>query len=113
MSREAMEWALSTRVGDPTRGLVLVALGKHANRDGFNAWASNDTIAGYAECSTRTVQRHIAILLEGGLIREGDQSVIPEYIPPRRRPIAYDLAMSADVAAEWAAAEARGRRASA
>lgn len=113
MSREAMEWALETRVGDPTRSLVLVALGKHADRHGAGAWASPETLAELAECSARTVQRHVAVLLEGGLIREGDQSVIPDYIPARRRPIAYDLAMSVETAQEWAAAERGGRRAAA
>ena len=113
VSREAMEWALATVTGDPTRKLILAAIGKHAGRDGAGAWASTETLAEYGECSTRTAQRHLAALLEVGFIREGDQSVIPEHISKRRRPIVYDLAMDAETAVEWAAAERVGRRAGA
>lgn len=111
MSREAMEWALETPTGDPTRSLVLVAIGKYAQPNGAGAWASPETLAVYSECSARTVQRHIAVLIDGGLIREGDQSIIPDHIPKRRRPIVYDLAMDLETAREWASVEQSGRRA--
>ena len=111
MSREAMEWALETPSGDPTRSLVLVAIGKYASPNGTGAWASPETLAVYAECTARTVQRHIAVLIEGGLIREGDQSIIPDHISKRRRPIVYDLAMDSETAREWAASGQSGRRA--
>jgi hypothetical protein len=111
VSLEAVVWALNTHVGDSTRKLVLVAIANHAQRNGTGAWASADTYADYAECSERTAQRHIAVLLTDGLIREGDQSVIPSKIPPRYRPIVYDLAMSEETRALWAANPMRGRRA--
>ena len=110
MSVEAMVWALNSVVGDATRKLVLVAYANHAHRDGANAWASAATIAEYAECSERTVQRHTSTLITDGFLREGDQEVIPVKIPKRYRPIVYDLAMSEDVRAEWLANPVAGRR---
>ena len=106
-----MVWALNTIVGDPTRKLVLVAYANHAHKDGASAWASAESIAEYAECSERTVQRHTSALIEMGLLREGDQEVIPARIPKRHRPIVYDLAMSEEIRAEWAASPIPGRRA--
>lgn len=111
MSLAALSWVLEERFGSATRKLVMYGLANHAHKDGRNAWCSVPTLAEYAECDTRTVQRHITALITAGWIREGDQSVIPDNIPKTSRPICYDLAMSSATAARWAARQASGLRA--
>lgn len=48
-----------------TERLVLVAIAAHTNHEG-NAWPSVATIADYVGCSTRTVQRALAKLVQLG-----------------------------------------------
>lgn len=108
-----MTHVLSLNVGDSTRKLVLLGYANHAHKDGTAAWAKPETVAEYANCSKRTVQRHMAKLLADGYIREGDQSLVARY-PADRRPIVYDIAMSDEVRESWAAdGAADGRRAAA
>jgi Helix-turn-helix domain len=121
MSLQAMTWALDVTVGSATRKLVLWGLANHAHKDGRYAWCSNETLAEYAECDVRTVQRHLGALLAMGFIREGDQSILASAkvndrpLAANKRPIVYDLAMSAATAsawsAEWSAGGAVGVRA--
>ena len=54
--------------------LVLLALCERADDDGGNAWPSVATLARYAECSTRTVQRVLAALERDGWIRVTQES---------------------------------------
>lgn len=68
MSIHAAKWAWAQRVGHPTRKLVLVALADHANADG-ECWPSMRLVAEFAECSGRTVQRHIDALEDEGFIK--------------------------------------------
>ena len=111
MSIEAIDAVWRVLVGDSTRKLVLLAVADCARgRDGTGAYESAATYALKAECSERTVQRHITSLLEQGRIREGDQS-LAAHIPARHRPIVYDVAMSDGQAAEWSAHREVGRRA--
>ena len=102
MSVQALSAALSFDVGDSTRKLVLLGLANHAHDDGTAAYAGVEKLAKYANCSARTVQRHIAKLLEDGFLREGDQTVIDPRIPARYRPIAYEVALSETIAMTWA-----------
>jgi hypothetical protein len=108
MSIEAQAWAIARRVGDATRKLILWGLANHAHKDGRNAWAGVELLAEYAECSERTVQRHTVKLLDMGLIREGDQSVVPDWIPKHKRAIVYDLAMDEATVEAWRAERAAG-----
>lgn len=102
MSLEAQVWVLGSKVGDPTQKLMLLGWANHAHRDGTNAWATPATIAEYAECSKRTVQRHLEPILSSGWMREGDQRAV-QHLPRQYRPIVYDLAMSEEVRLRWAA----------
>lgn len=111
MSIEALTYVLGLDVGDSTRKLVLVGLANHAHRDGTTSWATAETVATYANCSARTVQRHIGRLLVDGYIREGDQSALPDSIRRDRRPIVYDVALTETDRAAWAAQQQVGRRA--
>lgn len=111
MSVEALSAVLSFNVGDSTRKLILIGLANHAHRDGTAAYAGIETLAAYANCSGRTVQRHVAKLVEDGFIREGDQSVIDPRIPARYRPISYEVAMTEATAQTWALTRSdEGRR---
>ncbi len=68
MSMKAYAWAISQKVGDPTKKLVLWIICDHYNDSLGYAFPSQDRIADIAECSVRTVQRHIKSLLDSGLI---------------------------------------------
>lgn len=65
---KAYAWAISQKVGDPTKKLVLWIICDHYNDSLGYAFPSQDRIADIAECSVRTVQRHIKSLLDSGLI---------------------------------------------
>lgn len=103
-----MTWVLSADVGDATRKLVLIGYANHAHKGGRHSWASKDTIAEYANCSKRTVQRHVDALLAAGWLRHGDQQQVA-HLRADRRPVVYDVAMNEATRAEWAAAAAAGR----
>jgi DNA-binding HxlR family transcriptional regulator len=60
------------QVGHPRRKLVLLGLMMHADQHG-DAWPAQDTLAAYAECSTRTVHRHLLALEEDGYIVRSPQ----------------------------------------
>lgn len=105
-----MSAVFSFNVGDSTRKLVLLGLANHAHKDGTCAYAGAKLLAEYANCSVRTVQRHIAVLLEEGWIREGDQTVIDPRIPERYRPISYELALNPEDRKAWKADREPGRR---
>lgn len=110
----------SVTLGDATRKLILLKYADHAHEDGRNTWAKPRTVADFAECSERTVQRHLGWLLAEGYMREGDQS---SYVPPRNprskardaryQPIVYDISMDEETRLRWKeeAAQGGGRRA--
>lgn len=100
-----MTWALTSKVGQAQRKLVLWAYANHAHKDGRNAAIGKPTIAEYAECDEKTVTRHVKVLLRDGWMRLGDQRQV-EYIRADRRPVVYDLAMSEATRLEWAAEHA-------
>lgn len=105
--------ALNATVGHSTRKLVLVAFANHAHKDGTAAWCSADTVAEYVECDDRTVRRHVAVLLEQGWLREGDQRLV-QHLPANKRPVVYDVAMNEQQRQEWQnAAQESPRRAAA
>jgi hypothetical protein len=52
---------------------------------GRGAYPSTWTIADYAECDVRTVQRHVNWLIERGYLHEGDQRML-DHLAPRYRP---------------------------
>ena len=112
MSIETMSHVLGLDVGDSTRKLVLIGYANHAHADGTAAFPGVATVARYANCSTRTVQRHVAQLLEDGYLREGDQSLVA-LKRADQRPIVYDVAMSSLERDRWRADATDGRRAQA
>lgn len=97
MSIEATAWALNVEtVPDSTARVVLLGLANHAARDGSAAWPSVATLAEYAVCSTRTVQRKLRDLEALGLLRRGDQQLV-NHLPADRRPTVYDLPVGATI----------------
>ena len=91
MSIEATAWALSvTGLEDATERAILLGLANHATRDGTAAWPSIATLAEYAVCSTRTVQRRLRGLEARGLVRKGDQRLV-DHLQANHRPVVYDL----------------------
>lgn len=88
-----MVWALEEApVDDAQTLLVLIALAERADEEGRAAFPAKPWLAKRARCSTRTVQRHLNALRAGGLIIEGDQSLVQHYRADRR-PVVYDLAL--------------------
>ena len=77
---------------DPLTLLVLLCMANYAGEDGLNCFPSISTLARNSRLASRTVQRHITKLLDMGLIRKGNQSIVAALIARAdRRPIVYDL----------------------
>lgn len=109
MSINATNWVWTlTDLPNATVKLVLMKYADHAHDDGTHTWQSISKVATYALCSERTAQRAVAWLVEHGFMREGDQSVIPDHYDPRRRPIAYELAMGETTRLRWEVENAAG-----
>jgi hypothetical protein len=104
MSIEASSFVLSLSMGrgNGLRKLILLGFANHAHKHGRGAYPSTQSIADYAECDVRTVQRHVGWLLERGHLHEGDQRMV-DHLDPRYRPIVYDVAMSDEQIEQWAA----------
>ena len=96
MSIEAVSWALSTqRVATPMQRLVLIAVANHADKRGQFAWPSQETLAEYCCCSSRTIRRQLSELEESGLIRRGDQRLVSHF-RGGYRPVVYDVDLGGD-----------------
>ncbi|MDX7988006.1 helix-turn-helix domain-containing protein [Xenorhabdus sp. 12] len=67
MSMGLMAKAMSIRVGNPLRKLVLIKLADNANDKG-ECWPSYRHIADHCECSKSAVRSHIDALIEMGLL---------------------------------------------
>jgi hypothetical protein len=93
---------LSMGQGNGIRKLILLGYANHADKYGRGAYPSTRTIADYAECDVRTVQRHLRWLIERGYLHDGDQRTV-DHLDPRYRPIVYDVAMSAEQIEQWSA----------
>ena len=63
-----MAKAMSIKVGNPLRKLVLIKLADNANDQG-ECWPSVPYIAEQCEISERSVQNHIQKLVKNGLVR--------------------------------------------
>lgn len=73
MSVEAITWALRVPIGG-TAKVVLIGLANHAHPDGSNAYPAVDTLAEYACCDRRSVQRNLRKLEAEGWIAEDGAS---------------------------------------
>lgn len=102
MSIEAMSHVLSSRIGDATTKLVLLAYANHAAKDGTAAWPSKASVADYAERDPKTVQRSLRKLEAAGWLRRGDQELVA-HLRADRRPTVYDVAMNEATRVAWAA----------
>src|SRR5690606_23786411 len=87
--------------GNGIRKLILLGYANHADKFGRGAYPSTRTIADYAECDVRTVQRHLRWLTERGYLHEGDQRMVA-HLDPRYRPIVYDVAITTEQIEQWA-----------
>jgi hypothetical protein len=67
---------LSMGRGNGIRKLILLGYANHADKRGRGAYPSTRTIADYAECDVRTVQRHVSWLIANGFLNEGDQRMV-------------------------------------
>lgn len=92
MSVEAMAWALAKAPNVPPSAVAtLVGLANHASPDGTGAYPSTRILSRYTRKSERMVQRDLRLLVERGVIREGDQRRAG-HLRADRRPVVYDLA---------------------
>lgn len=71
MSIEALNWALSAPISG-TAKVILLGLANHAGANFGDARPSVGTLALYAHCSRRTVQRYLKVLEQDGwIVRDG------------------------------------------
>lgn len=68
MSMNLMAKAMSIKVGNPLRKLVLIKLADNANDKG-ECWPSHQHIADHCECSKTAVRNHIDALEEMGILK--------------------------------------------
>lgn len=71
MSWQAMAWAFRTPISNVGAKFVLLALAEHAREDATSAWScfpSVKRLASFTAQSERTVERHLAWLVENGWI---------------------------------------------
>ena len=68
MSMNLMAKAMSIKVGNPLRKLVLIKLSDNANDKG-ECWPSYQHIADHCECSKTAVRNHIDALEMMGLLK--------------------------------------------
>ncbi|MGB8663899.1 MAG: helix-turn-helix domain-containing protein, partial [Serratia inhibens] len=67
MSMNLMAQAMSIKVGNPLRKLVLIKIADNANDKG-ECWPSYQHVADHCECSKSAVRAHIEALIKMGLI---------------------------------------------
>lgn len=67
MSMNLMAQAMSIKVGNPLRKLVLIKIADNANDKG-ECWPSYQHIADHCECSKSAVRAHIEALIKMGLL---------------------------------------------
>ncbi|MGQ5911896.1 helix-turn-helix domain-containing protein [Serratia sp. IR-2025] len=67
MSMNLMAQAMSIKVGNPLRKLVLIKMADNANDEG-ECWPSYQHIADHCECSKIAVKAHITALIKMGLL---------------------------------------------
>lgn len=67
MSTQCLFWALKLKVGNPYQKLILVSLADICNEN-RQCWPSHQYLAERAECSRRSVIRHLSELEKKGLI---------------------------------------------
>ena len=91
MSIQAFSWAIEQEeVKDPITQLVLLTLANYAGESGLHTYPSIGRLVKETRLSESTVRRHIAQLMEMGLLVRGNQSFV-QHIRVDRRPIVYDL----------------------
>ena len=69
MSMNLMAKAMSIKVGNPLRKLVLIKLADNANDSG-ECWPSYQHIADHCECSKSAVKEHISALIKLGFMKK-------------------------------------------
>jgi hypothetical protein len=95
MSIESMVVVLNTSGLTPRRKLILLGIANHDGDGG--AWPSVATLARYAGCSTRTVQREIQALSEAGLVSVDKNGGGNGRTQGNRRPNLYHLTLKQPV----------------
>ena len=70
MSIKALNYALDIKIGDPIAKLIFINLANHFNDATEYSYPSQELLAERAECSIRTVQRKIEMLIDLGLIKK-------------------------------------------
>jgi hypothetical protein len=102
MSTYVVDWVITQA---PTANIyeshILTVMAERADRDGCGVFPAVDKLARACHCSKRSIIRHIANLLERGLIAPGDPTSpgVQKYLKIRadNRPNLYDVL----VPAEW------------
>jgi hypothetical protein len=95
MSLRAIEWALTEAQDVPPSCVsVLIGLANHADDGGRDAYPAEETLAGYARKSARSVRNDLAVLLDRGIIRRPLDQSAAAGLPANRRPVVYDLAFA-------------------
>lgn len=88
MSIQAIAWALDQTAGSAAAKLILIKLADNTNDSGV-CWPSMATMSRQTELDERTIQRHLKVLEEKGLLR-----IEPRFIDGVQRSNNYYLNLS-------------------
>jgi hypothetical protein len=86
----AVEWVVYESDVPADRFCTYVIVASHTDEHGRGSRASQETIAGLARRSVRSVREDLRALMKGGHLLEGDWRLVAD-IRPDRRPKVYDL----------------------
>lgn len=90
MSWLAIAWAETAPVADVYERAILTLMAHRASPDGTGAYPSVPTIARFACCDDKTIERRMVALRKRRVIAPGDQKLAAR-IDRRYRPKVYDL----------------------
>jgi hypothetical protein len=95
MSFLAIAWAEAAPVADVYERAISTQMAHRARSDGTGAYPSIRSMAEYALCDEKTIERRLAAMLRRKVIKLGDQR-LARSIPKRYRPKVYDLMIPFD-----------------
>lgn len=90
MSFLVTAWAETAPVADVYERSIITCMAHKASSDGTGCYRSIPSMAAYACCDDKTIERRLVALRKRGVIAYGDQT-LTKHLPRNKRPRVYDL----------------------
>lgn len=95
MSWFAIAYAETAPVVDVYERSILTLMAHRADHDGTGCWPSIPTMAEYACCDDKTIERRLAAMRRRKVIAYGNQKLV-RHLPADKRPKVYDILIPYD-----------------